>query len=93
MRTEAILWDGYTKIKGFLEIGKKELTFEFIDFNHSSLSLQILISEIETLKYYRLFSQEINGIMMISKNGEENIFVVDRAYRLYTTINELLEAS
>ena len=51
MRIEAILWDGFTKIKGYLEIDDRVITFEFIDFNNFSLSLQILLSELETLKY------------------------------------------
>ncbi len=86
----AILWDGFKKINGFLEIENSNLIFRFVDFNNSSLTLQISINEIETLKHYRLFSQEINGVELISKDGKRNVFVVENAQKLYKHINALL---
>lgn len=93
MRIKAILWDGFTRINGFLEIEKNRITFHCIDFNDSSLTLNIPFDEIEVLKHYRLFSQDINGIEVISKDGKKNVFVVEEAKKLYTLIKVLLKST
>lgn len=88
MKVKAILWDGFKKISGHLDITKTAMSFQLSDFESTSLQLHIPFLNIENLALYHLFSIEPNGIEVIDVEGKRNVFIVDDAEQLMKELNQ-----
>lgn len=76
------LWDGNKQLSGQLHINNKELSFEFDNFQNSSMSLHIPISKIEKVEIFALYNIAPNGLKIHTKTGEVNSFVMENPIKV-----------
>lgn len=79
MKVSAILWDGFSKLKGVLELESHQISFHLTDFANTDLELEIIYDEVLDVKYQPIYGLDEHGLEIISKSGKSNVFVVDNA--------------
>jgi len=78
----AILWNGYTKVYGHLEITGDDILFSPLDNAPYSQPLQLPLSYVTTTSYYHLYQLKIQGITLHCDNNMSYTFIVPKPYRL-----------
>ena len=86
----ATLWDGSKQLHGKLELNKCSLQFTMQDFSSSSLSLEIQYAEIKNIRLYRVYKIALEGLEILTKDGEQNIFISHDALQLKKSIENKL---
>jgi len=82
----ATLWDGSKQLHGELALSKYSLRFTMSDFSKSSLNLEIQYSEIKNIRLYRVYKIALEGLEILTKDGEQNIFISQDAEHLKKSI-------
>ena len=82
----ATLWDGTKQLHGKLELKKYSLQFTLLDFSNSSLNLEIQYAEIKNIRLYRVYKIALEGLEILTKDGEQNIFISQDAENLKKSI-------
>ena len=82
----ATLWDGTKQLHGRLVLNKYSLQFTLLDFPNSSLSLEIQYAEIKNIRLYRVYKIALEGLEILTKDGEQNIFISQDALQLKKSI-------
>ena len=72
----AILWDGFRQLSGILELHEDIIHFQLHDFAFSHLSLVIPLVEIDLVEEYLIFDLAKNGLLILNKNGNRELFVM-----------------
>ena len=90
MEVNAILWDGFKKIHGELEIGDRDLRFHFLDFSDTDLQFDLSYTSIEQINIHSVFDLEQIGIEIISSKKKKNVFIVDNPRKIRKKILERL---
>lgn len=91
LKSNAIFWDGSIQLTGVIELWEGKLTFDFEDFQHSHLSLAIQLSDIKTIKIFRIFNIAKNGLKIISNDGHVDMFVLEDCKTFYQLLSKNLE--
>ncbi len=76
MKTHAILWDGFSKIQGELEVNEQSITFHLLDFASTNLAFNIALKDIKKVFLHSLFDLEKIGVEVITNNDKVNVFIV-----------------
>lgn len=77
VKLKAILWDGYSRIHGEINLSEEQLVFQLADFAKTNLEFHLSYSEIKDVKLHTAFDLEKIGIEILTKSETENIFIVE----------------
>lgn len=84
----AILWNGYTKVYGYLDITRDAIQFSQLDNAAYSKPVQLPLSYITTTSYYHLYQLKIQGINLHCDNNMTYTFIVQQPYKLMQEIKK-----
>jgi len=73
-----------------LILEKEVLVFQFDDFRHSHLNLEIPLNEIKTVKPFLLFKIVRKGLKIISHKDKVDLFVLENSKEFSDVINRKL---
>ena len=71
------LWDGNKHLSGKLELTTDALIFHFDNFKESNLNLDIPLKDIQEVKVFKLYELASNGLIILNKSGQINMFIMD----------------
>ena len=77
MTAEAWLWNGYKQLSGQLLLFASHLKFEQEEFPDSHLCLKIPLAEIGEVETFLLFGLARKGLIIRSRSGRQDLFVLD----------------
>jgi hypothetical protein len=80
MQSKAFLFDpNAQKLSGTLFLTKDCLTFVLDDFPKSSLQWILQLADIQEVIFYKIYNIANAGIHIFSKNGKEDVFILENA--------------
>ena len=82
----ATLWDGTKQLHGKLELLENGLFFSLTNFSKSNLNLDIPYEHIESVKLYRVYKLALEGLEIVTKDGKQNVFVMEEAIEIKKSI-------
>jgi len=85
---KATLWDGSKQLHGSLELLENGLFFSLNNFSKSNLNLDIPYEHIESVKLYRVYKISLEGLEIVTKDGRQNIFVMEEAKEIKNSITD-----
>jgi hypothetical protein len=90
MQIPAVLWDGFKKINGFLELNDQGIVFHLIEFDETSLSWSLAMKDIKEVRPHHLFDQNFHGVEIISSEGKRNIFILQDDKKAIKSLRDIL---
>ena len=84
----AILWNGYTKVYGHLDVTGSAMQFSALDNAHHNQSLRLPLCYITTASYYHLYQIKLQGITLHCDNNMTYTFIVQQPYKLMQKIEK-----
>jgi len=87
---KATLWDGSKQLHGKLELLENGLFFSLTNFSKSNLNLDIPYKHIESLRIYRVYKLSLEGLEIVTKDGKQNVFVMEEAKEIKKSITDIM---
>lgn len=88
---KAWLWNGRQQITGRLLLLEDRLCFELAEFSQSHLQWEILYDHITSVEEFLLFGLARNGLRIESRDGQEDLFVVEEPLLFRQALEERLK--
>ncbi len=91
MKLHAILWDGFSKIQGELELENERLTFHLHDFAKTDLVFDLEYDEIKAVNLHSVFDLQQVGLEVVSRKDKVNIFIAEEPRRIRELLFEKIQ--